>query len=283
MQLVSGKEFKTMAWTKVKTRVVVTVVIALVLTTAIIILWLDSGSRTGRLLDGSTIVLESATFGKEHVSPTKLPIYLQYLPKAWLDKLKWKPGNARTSKRTNDFFVFWLKLNKTADPKSLRYAIADENGFEAPMLFDGLYADYDPSGFGTNDLGLIRTPGLYPKRSKKFYLRLYQQDESGALVRAANFPIANTPLTNFPNWNAEPLPAKRETNALAFILEKAEVGLQPKVKVIPPYDSRVGAWSEFTFRVTEQGKASAGWDSTRYGFMTRPGIASARPIRICGL
>lgn len=249
-----------MAWTKVKTRVLIGTAIVSILTLAVVVVWLDSRSRIGWLLDGSEIVLENATFGKEHVSPSKPPLYLQLLPKKWLDRLKWKPGKASTSKQTKDFFVFWLKMSKSADPKTLRYAIADENGFEAPMIFDGLYADYEPSGFGTNELGLIRTPAMYPARSKKFYLRLYQQDASGALVRAANFPVAKTPSTNVPNWSPEPLPAKRETNGLTFILERAEVGLQPKVKVVPPYDSYPGAWSEFAFRVTENGKPSAGWD-----------------------
>src|SRR4051794_7463092 len=98
-----------MAWKNVKTRVI-GIAIALIVTTTLVFLWLHSRSRTGWLLDGSTIVLEKATFGKEHASPMEPTLLSQFLPKKWLNYLHWNPGKARTSKQTNDFFVFWLKL-----------------------------------------------------------------------------------------------------------------------------------------------------------------------------
>lgn len=220
-----------------------------------------SSSRSGRLLDGSRVVLESVTYGTTHVSPTaKPPGPLRLLPAKWLQTLKWDSGKVRTSTQNTDTFVFWLRFNNSEGDRYVRYAIADENGFEAPSPFSGPHWDYPAAGFGTNRVGLARSFGLLPRRSKKFYLCLYQQDKDGKPVRVGNFPIENVPVKDVPNWIASSLPVSRETNGLVFALEKAVVGILPKETLVPPYDSCRGEWSEFRFRVSEQGRPSRGWN-----------------------
>jgi hypothetical protein len=236
--------------------------IALLVALAVIAVFLFSpGSRSNRLLDGSLVMLESVTCGKTHVSPAaKPPGPLRLLPAQWLRSLNWDSGAPMTINQKSDTFVFWLRFNNSKGDQSVRYAIADEEGFEAPIPFSGPHLNYKPTGFGKSKVGHARSFGLLPRRSRKFYLRLYQQDKNGHPVRVANFPVENTPANNVPGWIASSLPISQQTNSLVFALEKAAVGIVPPEKLVPPYDSFPGEWSEFRFRVTEHGKPSSGWN-----------------------
>jgi RNA polymerase sigma factor (sigma-70 family) len=262
LPLIKGA-LKLMAWTKAKAAIAVGVGVLLAAgTTGVIVknAIVPPSSRIGRLLDRSTVVLEGVTYGKTHSSPiSKPPTPFRILPAKWLRKLNWNSGTIRTSTQKNDTFVFWLKFNNSKGDTGIRYAIADENGIEAPVPFSGPHWDYDSAGFGTIHTASARSFGSIPHRSKKFFLRLYEQDRNGDLVRVANFPVQNISPKDFPQWQASSLPFSRETNGLLFTLEKAVVGLSPNEKLVPPYDSFPGQWSEFRFRVTRNGKSESGW------------------------
>ena len=59
-----------------------------------------------------------------------------------------------------DAFAFWLKFCKRgAATQPIGYAIADEDGFESQIIFEGPFGSYEPAGFGTNLVGLIRGSG----------------------------------------------------------------------------------------------------------------------------
>ena len=215
----------------------------------------------GRLLDGTRVALDKASYGTNHLSP-KRPFdrFFRRLPPEWLRKIQWRPGAGEKFTADHPIFMFWLNFsNPVGTSQPIGYAIADENGFEAPMVFTGPYTSYSPRGFGKNRVGLVRGSGIFPHRSKKFFLRLYQQDGEGKRFRVAEFSIRNEGFENAPGWQPQDLPVAKQTNGLVFSMVKAEVGVTPPGTVEAPYNLRSGEWSEFRFRVGEQGRSSAGW------------------------
>jgi hypothetical protein len=190
----------------------------------------DTHSRApGRLLGGEDVVLEKASYGTTQ-TPPKAPLeaLLRHLPARWLGKINWTMNSGRTNVSARPVFTFWLKFSSpAAASQQIGYGIADENGFETGMVFDGLYGSYQPSGFARNKIGLARSTSLFPRRSSKFFLRLYQQDAEGRRLRVAEFPIKNSLLHNPPSWPPQVLPIEWRTNGLVFSLVKAEVGIAP--------------------------------------------------------
>jgi len=218
----------------------------------------------GRLLDGAQVTLEKVDYGTTY-SPPKLPLnrLLRYFPASWLGEIKWNPGSGPSGTvRPADqrIFTFWLKFSSpAAAAQPISYAVADESGFEARMLFTGYYGPYQPAGFGGSPAGLVRGAALFPRRSKNLRLRLYQQDGSGKLARVAEFPFRNHGFSMESAWKPQPLPTDWPTNGLVLTLVSATVGTAPPGPVLGPHNLQVGEWSEYRFRVTEQGKPSASW------------------------
>src|SRR5947209_7428119 len=151
-----------MSLAKLKPALVAAIVLTVAAAAVILVSKLNEwrSYRSGRLLDGSSVVLESVTYGKTHPSPrSKPPFPLGFLPDKWLRWLNWNPGDLKGRYWDSDIFVFWLRFNNPRGDQSrssstndyaVRYAIADENGFEAPVPFSPWYEDYRPPGFGTN-------------------------------------------------------------------------------------------------------------------------------------
>ncbi len=226
----------------------------------IALLLFSRNALSGRLSDGSVVVLEGVTSGREHHSPiSKVTSLIGRLPDSVLRFLRWKSPVEKSFTFKEDIFAFWLKFENADGDKSIRYAIADENGFEAPALFTGPYVDYHPAAFGQVMNGKVRSIGLFPRRSKRFYLRLYEQDKTGRLIRVANFPVKNTMVSSAPAFITEPFPVSKSTNGISFTLLNVNVGVVPAEEPVPPYDSIPGQWTEFTFRVVDP-DASAAWN-----------------------
>jgi hypothetical protein len=267
-----------MAWTKLKT--VAVVAVAVVIGTIMFLLTTMSKQAPGRLLDGTRVVLEKVGYGTNYSPPKPMSDrLLRHLPASWLQRIKWNLGSGPSGTADRDIFLFWLRFSSpAAADQAIGYAIADEGGFEAAMIFGGRYGAYQPSGFGTNYSGLVRGAGLFPRRSKSFRLRLYQQDGSGNLVRVAEFPIRNPGFRREPSWKPHPLPSEWQTNGLVLTLTRATVGTRPPGQVVAPYSLQAGEWSEFRFRVTEQGKPSAGWMIREMWISD----AIGKPIRVSG-
>ena len=216
---------------------------------------------SGRLLDGTQVILQKVSYGTNHTSP-KAPLegLLVRLPSKWSETIHWRPSSRSGSASARPLFAFWLNFSTPAGAtQSISYAIADENGFEACMIFDGRYGSYSPGGFSKNHAGLARGSSTFPRRSKKFFLRLYQQDANGKLFRVAQFAIKNEQLPTPPAWTPQDLPIEQQTNGLACTLVKAEVGVTPPSGILAPYDLQAGEWSEFRFQVNRAGRPSAGW------------------------
>jgi len=248
-----------MAWTKLKTSGVVAAV--LVLGTIAFLLGTTLTQAPGRLRDGTRVGLEKVSFGTAYSPPKSwLASLLGHLPANWLSRIKWNPGSGPTGTADREICAFWLKFSSpAAAAQSISYALADETGFEAPMIFTGFYGPYQPAGFGTNHFGLARGAATFPRRSKTILLRLYQQDDGGHRVRVAEFRIKNLGFKDSPSWKPQPLPVDQHTNGLVLTLVSAEVGTTPPGPVLAPYDRQAGEWSEFRFRVSEQGQPAAGW------------------------
>jgi len=210
----------------------------------------------GRLLDGTGVTLQKVSYGTKHAAP-KAPLedLLVRLPSKWSEVTGWHPssGDRRVSGRS--IFTFWLKFSRPAGATQvIEYAIADESGFEAPMLFDGPYGSYSPGGLAKNHVGLVRGSDTFPRSSRKFSLRLYQQDGNGKRVRVAEFLIRNDGFNNSPGWKPQGLPIEQQTSGFTFSFLKAEVGITRPSGIV-----QAGEWSEFRFRVSRIGQPSAGW------------------------
>ena len=166
----------------------------------------------------------------------------------------------RSNTTAQPVLTFWLSFSSPApESQSISYAIADEHGFEAPMVFNGLYGSYVPGGFSPRRVGLVRGAATFPHRSRRFFFRLYQRAANGERVRVAEFPVRNSWFQNSPYWKPQDVPMEYQTNGFTFALVKAEVGATPPGSLIAPYDLQAGEWSKFRFRVSAQGQPSPGW------------------------
>jgi hypothetical protein len=255
---------------------------AAVIIAGTIVLLLATRRTAGRLLDGSRVVVQSASYGTGYSAPKPLLDRL-FVP---LPPIQRVLGYSLCSGPTGpvrggrgDIFCFWLDFSTLdAAKETIGYAIADESGFEAPMVFNGYYGPYSPGGFARNHSGLVRGAALFPRHCKRFFLRLYQQDGSGKRVLVAQFPVKNLGVQRTPVWQAQPLPINQETNGLGLTLVSAEVGLPCPEPLVRPFDLQAGAWSEFRFRVTDKGHPDAGWTINEIWISD----ASGQCIRISG-
>ena len=237
-------------------------IMAVLLVVAVaLLIFLTGGPGSGRLLDGTRVTLEQATYGTNHVSrSSELDPLMRRLPAKWRDKLGWNPGVRHTVISTSDVYVFWLALSRTTtNLDSLTLAIADESGLESAMIYDGPYRDYGPPGFGVKRYGLMRGTSTFPSRSAKFFLRIYQQDATGRQQRVGEFAIRNLARRPAATWAAKPLPAEERTNQLGFALTQARVGIPPPGPLVSGYTKQIGEWCEFRFRVTSGGQPADGW------------------------
>ena len=108
-------------------------------------------------------------------------------------------------------------------------------------------------------LGLIRGTGNFPRRSKMFFLRLYQQTQDGQRVRVADVPVRNHGYQDYPRWKPQGLPIEHQTNNFTFALVTAKVGIASPGSLLPPYALQAGEWIEFRFQVSAQGRPASGW------------------------
>jgi RNA polymerase sigma factor (sigma-70 family) len=253
---------------------------AAALVVGLLLLSVVPNSAVGRLQDGTRVMLEKVDYGTTYSPPEPvLAKLLSLVSTNWLRSIHWHPGFGHGGTADREIFAFWLKFSsKAAAGQSIGYALADESGFEAGMVFGGVYGNYEPSAFGTSWVGLVRGAGLFPRRSKNLRLRLYQPDGTGKMVRVAEFPVRNPGFRKEPTWIPEPLPIRRQTNGLVLTLTKATVGIPPPGPVIAPYSLQVGEWSEFHFRVTQECKPAVGWTIKEMWISD----AIGKPVRVSG-
>jgi hypothetical protein len=236
-------------------------VVAAFTVVALAIVWLARSGSAGRLLDGTQVVLQRVSYGTNYWVP-KAPLedLLGHLPASWYGKIHWTPSSGMGGASTRPIFYFWLNFSSpTAATQSISYAIADEHGFEVPLVFEGPYGSYTPGGFSKRHIGRVQATGTFPHRSRTFALSLYQQAANGQPVRVARFPIRNLGFENSPLWKPQELPIVYATNGFSLALVKATVGVRPPGPLAAPYSAQAGQWSEFRFRVTSQASPAAGW------------------------
>ncbi len=211
-----------------------------VLSAALLVLSRVPNRTTGRLRDRAHVVLEKVDYGTTYSPPEPaLARFLRALPPSWLRRIHWHPGSGHGGSADRDIFTFWLKFSsRAAAAQPISYALTDERGFEAGMIFGGPYGAYQPWAFGTNYGGLVRGAGVFPRRSKNLRLGLYQQDGGRKLVRVAEFPVRNPGFRTEPTWKPQPLPIDWQTNGLVLTLVKATVGIAPAGPVLAPMTFR---------------------------------------------
>src|SRR3974390_1731281 len=108
---------------------------------AVALMWTVTKHREGRLLDGTRVVLKKVSYGTNQTLP-KAPLesLFGWMPPNWSGRFHWYPSSGTSSSSDRPIFSFWLSCSRTsAATQSITYAIADEHGFECPMIFTGLY------------------------------------------------------------------------------------------------------------------------------------------------
>ena len=226
------------------------------------LVWITNSDDTGRLLDGTGIVLQGVSYGTNHSIP-KAPLerLIERLPASWIRRMHWTASSGTPRTTTRPIFSFYLNFSSTAAAtQSISYAIADEHGFESPFIFEGYYGSYTPGGFSNRRLGLVRGTGTFPHHSRTFDLCLYQQTENGRRVPVARFPIPNAAYQSASSsWQPQEFPSVYSTNGFTFSLRTILVGVKPPGPLEGRYAAQAGQWSEFRFRVTTNGSPAAGW------------------------
>ena len=125
------------------------------------------------LADGSTLRLESVSYGKEHYLPGAWwqPL-VRHLPLAWQSKLPMHTGPGMSTSEPS--LGVWLSWAKT--PSSgygwWDFGLVDEHGVEAPVRYQ---SSHEASRTGQPTL-VGRAFTAFPRRGAEMTLRVYQQN-----------------------------------------------------------------------------------------------------------
>jgi hypothetical protein len=212
-----------------------------------------------KLADGSELSLAGVTYGKHHTMRYG-DRFVDYLYPVLPDLLRKKFGckvATLTSVNSNTIVLwFWdkdaasLRSNVTFTTPQYFLATLDEQGLEAVAPF---YPEVTVVSHRTNvmqGVELLR----FPRRSPQFGVRIFREDEPLRVV--AEFKVMNRIGTNYPSWQAEPLPATRKTNGLEVTLNSFTTGTKTISKVFSGRNAVTELKSRAAFVVKENGKSA---------------------------
>lgn len=213
---------------------------------------------TWKLADGSQLSLAGVTHGKTQTmryghrfADYLYPILTPALRKKFNCQVASLPGAVSNSLT----LWFWNKGGPTtlATGPGARmtplyvggragYSIVavDENGMESSDFFGRA------SGWsvGSNLLQCWALPD-FPRRSREIKVRIYNRSSQNEREEmAAEFTIPNPLATNYPAWQAGPLPVTVETNGLSVSLTKFEVGVRNSWATGPSWHGKTSTRAE---------------------------------------
>jgi len=207
-------------------------------------------SQVVTLPDGSTLRLESVSYGKEHFRPGPWwhPL-ARRLPTDWQRKLKVDTGASMTTAAPS--LGVWLGWDKTGSSSGgwWDFGLVDESGVEVPASSN---TNHGSGRTGQPD-SLGRTFTAFPRRGAAMTLRLYQRKPGGRRELAAAFEFTNPARGKFPEWRPQPMPAVVKQGDLEISYKQLLIGVTGHNNPGEAPEARVN------FTVVEGGMPSDHW------------------------
>ena len=258
---------KLMAWTKLKTTAVVTGVLLLSGSTAVVVPKLvNHFQRVQRLPGGTTFSLlrhemtDRFDFQYESDRWWAKPLR-SVLPRAAVNRLAGSPGTGRIVASSADgeaLFIATLEKGLPGLPLSNvgRLQVVGDDG----SVSDGIFS---AGTIVMNECAQIWNANPYPRRARELTLRFFITEAASpqAWKPVAEFVIDNPVSGPFPSWNPEALPATRTASDLAVTLNTLETGV--------PYDGSSDSLSSFwkvlpatraTLSIRQEEKSRCAWN-----------------------
>lgn len=212
-------------------------------------------TQVATLPDGSTLRLESVSYGLNHFRPGAWwhPL-ARRLPAPWQSKLKVDTGAAMST--TEPSLGVWLGWDKSAASTHgwWDFGLVDEHGVEVPARSCSNH-NYTRSG-QPEALGYAFT--TLPRRGSAMTLRLYNRKSDGTRELAASFELSNPVRGKFPEWRPQPMPAVVKRGDLEVSFKRLLVGVNYDSKPAAPRPGEE-AWARVEFEVKENGAPSDVW------------------------
>ncbi|HTA31214.1 MAG TPA: hypothetical protein VK731_12060 [Candidatus Cybelea sp.] len=227
---------------------------------------------------GSTVTFAGVSYGKVATPPTGFwKRRLAFLPDSLLRRLKIYPGPVLAMQ--SNHIIIWLFVtppgssdlfNPSANPLSL----VDENGVESyapnfmPYYFSSSTGPNDPASQG---LGLA----AFPRRAKKFRLRIYSKDPQDKLTLRGEMTIPNPAFHDYPTWQPALLPATQTNGGVTITLTRLETGVRQFSS--EPADTNEETWGNAYFTLKQAGKPCRDWtvDNIEFSDASGNGLVSA--------
>ncbi|MEQ2009263.1 MAG: hypothetical protein ABMA26_20980 [Limisphaerales bacterium] len=212
-------------------------------------------SQVATLPDGSTLRLESVSYGKEHFRPGAWwhPL-ARRLPSDWQRRLNVDPGVSMTTAAPS--LGVWLSWDKTGGSGGgwWDFGLVDEHGVEVPASSNN---NHESTHTGQPRV-LGRTFTAFPRRGVAMTLRLYQRKPGGERVLAASFQLPNPVRGKFPEWRPQPMPAVVKQGDLEITFKQLVVGVSSDDPPLLPMRGEAGQ-ARANFHVSERGVPSKHW------------------------
>jgi hypothetical protein len=241
-------------------------IVLLLLATLAVAPW-QGGRQEVRLPNGSVLVLEGVTYGREHrvvFGGAWQRLLHPLVPPAvqkWLGCQEVTLAPTRT-----DRLCFWVRHSRFAPRQQwnrstgtayspstwdTRAVPVDEHGCEGP---DGRLVDFQVLTAADLRVWGIET---FPRREQTVKLRIYERTPQG-WARAAEFTAGNPTPGRHPQWEASPPPLVKRNGDLDFTLTSFETGLSaadPKRAAGPGEE----VLSRAAWQVRRSGLPAPGW------------------------
>jgi hypothetical protein len=211
--------------------------------------------QVATLPDGSTLRLESVSYGQEHFRPGSWwhPL-ARRLPVPWQSLLKMDTGASMTTSEPS--LGVWLSWDKTSAGGSgwWDFGLVDEHGVEVPASSNH---SHESTRTGQPPM-LGRTFLAFPRRGGSMTLRFYQRKPGGERELAGSFEFANPVRVKFPEWRPQPMPAVVKQGDLEITFKQLHVGVNSSGQPGAPRPGEE-TWARADFDVKENGVVSDVW------------------------
>jgi tetratricopeptide (TPR) repeat protein len=203
---------------------------------------------TRKLSDGTTLALETVTYGKKHEFgnvyfrfPVPFPVREVYSASTendgivvWLTRRD--PGSGKYSSDFN-----WLALWEAVDEHGCRFGGSGGPGTSSSSNFS---------------VGRV-TLEAFPRRKEKFKLRFY--DRNGKVAATFDVPVPLPARGPFPMWTTEDLPITKSNGDLSVKLTEMRASAYESSHNNVKFETlQVNP----TFRVAQNGKPTQAWDAS---------------------
>lgn len=179
------------------------------------------------LPDGTSVRILAVTYGTNHVVGTKFARVTARLPVALQDILKDILGQpampVQTMTTPTPELLVWLDHRTN----SLSAKTPNSGSYFTAFLSDGSNFISGPDAFLNSSpwsqVEALRF-GVFPRRDRQITLNIFNHDSSGGVRLCNSLSFANPLYRNYPQWQAEPLPATKRAGDAEVTLLGFETG-----------------------------------------------------------